>query len=180
MAEGLETTVFAPAAAPRALALSQPSPTKVESEARSSTVQRRALVFLLIPLAMVAMSCKKNEVAVGPSAPYSSTDLRVGTGTEATSGKRVTVNYTGWLYSTSGTNNKGTQFDSSVGKSPFVFVLGAGQVITGWDRGVVGMKVGGSRRLVIPPELAYGSAGAGGVIPPNATLVFDIDLLDVQ
>jgi FKBP-type peptidyl-prolyl cis-trans isomerase FkpA len=144
-------------------------------------VRQRALVFLLIPLVIIAISCKKNEASVGPSAPYSTTDLRVGSGTEATSGKTVTVNYTGWLYSDSAAQNKGTQFDTSVGKTPFVFLLGAGQVIAGWDRGVVGMKVGGQRRLIIPPELGYGSQGAGGgVIPPNATLVFDVDLLDVR
>ncbi len=117
------------------------------------------------------------------TAAYSQTDLRLGTGAEATTGRRVTVNYTGWLYSASAAENKGTQFDSSLsaGRAPFVFSVGAGQVIRGWDRGVVGMRVGGSRRLVIPADLAYGSAGAGGgVIPPNATLVFDIDLLDVQ
>ena len=116
-----------------------------------------------------------------PSAPYSQTDLRAGTGAEATSGKRLTVNYTGWLYDPTQPEQKGRQFDTSVGRQPFAFTLGAGQVIRGWDQGVAGMKVGGQRRLVIPPELAYGSAGAGGgAIPPNATLVFDIELVDVQ
>ena len=116
-----------------------------------------------------------------PSAPYSQTDLRAGTGAEATSGKRLTVNYTGWLYDPTQPEQKGRQFDTSVGRQPFAFTLGAGQVIRGWDQGAAGMKVGGQRRLVIPPELAYGSAGAGGgAIPPNATLVFDIELVDVQ
>ena len=93
---------------------------------------------------------------------------------------RVTVNYTGWLYNASVANFHGTQFDSSVGKTPFKFNLGAGQVIAGWDQGVTGMKVGGTRTLVIPASLGYGSAGAGGVIPPNAALVFTVDLLAVQ
>jgi FKBP-type peptidyl-prolyl cis-trans isomerase FkpA len=91
----------------------------------------------------------------------------------------LNVNYTGWLYNPSGTDGKGSQFDSSIGRAPFPFTLGAGQVISGWDRGVAGMRVGGQRRLVLPPELAYGSSG-NGPIPPNATLVFDIELLDAQ
>jgi FKBP-type peptidyl-prolyl cis-trans isomerase FkpA len=114
-----------------------------------------------------------------PSAPYSQTDVRVGTGAEATAGRTVTVNYTGWLYSPSGTDGKGTQFDSSAGRGPFTFVLGRGQVIAGWDRGVAGMRVGGLRRLVLPPDLAYGASG-NGPIPPNATLVFDVELVNVQ
>ncbi len=111
------------------------------------------------------------------SAPYSQTDLVVGTGTQATAGRTVTVNYAGWLYDASKTDGKGTPFETN---PSFSFQLGAGRVIRGWDQGVVGMRVGGQRRLVIPPDLAYGSAGAGGVIPPNATLVFDIGLLRVQ
>jgi len=91
----------------------------------------------------------------------------------------VTVNYTGWLYDTTKTDNKGIQFDSSANSTPFSFTLGQGQVIAGWDRGVPGMKVGGIRRLVVPPSLAYGSARYGP-IPPDATLVFDIELVDVQ
>ena len=111
------------------------------------------------------------------SAPYSQTDLVAGTGTTAAAGNRVTVAYTGWLYDTSRADGKGTQFDSS---ASFAFTVGAGQVIAGWDQGVPGMKIGGQRRLVIPPALGYGSRGAGNVIPPNATLVFDITLLAVQ
>ena len=98
----------------------------------------------------------------------------------AASGKTATVHYTGWLYVADSPENKGTQFDSSVGRGPFAFKLGGGQVIRGWDQGVQGMKVGGQRRLVLPPEFAYGARGAGGVIPPNATLVFDVELLDVK
>jgi FKBP-type peptidyl-prolyl cis-trans isomerase len=109
------------------------------------------------------------------------TDVKVGTGAEATSGKTVSVHYTGWLYSESAPDHHGTKFDSSRDRNePFSFKLGAGQVIQGWDQGVAGMKVGGQRTLVIPPALGYGSRGAGGVIPPNATLVFDVELLNVQ
>jgi FKBP-type peptidyl-prolyl cis-trans isomerase FkpA len=98
----------------------------------------------------------------------------------AVSGNTVTVHYTGWLYDTTAANNRGTQFDSSVGKAPFSFNLGAGQVIKGWDQGVVGMKVGGLRTLVIPSSLAYGSSGVSGAIPPNAALVFNVELLAVK
>jgi FKBP-type peptidyl-prolyl cis-trans isomerase FkpA len=109
------------------------------------------------------------------SAPYSQTDLVVGTGTVAATGNTLTVAYTGWLHDSSKPDAKGAQFDSS---NNFSFRLG-GNVIAGWNQGVVGMRVGGQRRLVIPPELAYGSSG-NGPIPPNATLVFDITLNSVQ
>jgi FKBP-type peptidyl-prolyl cis-trans isomerase len=93
----------------------------------------------------------------------------------------VTVHYTGWLFDPAAIDNKGRKFDSSVDrKSPFAFGLGAGQVIRGWDQGVAGMKVGGQRTLVISPEMGYGARGAGGVIPPNATLIFDVELLGVK
>lgn len=101
------------------------------------------------------------------------TDIAVGDGAEATSGAQVSVHYTGWL-------EDGTKFDSSVDRgTPFGFQLGAGKVIKGWDTGVAGMKVGGKRKLVIPSDMAYGSRGAGGLIPPNATLVFEVELLGV-
>ena len=139
---------------------------------------------LILGAAVVAIGCGGGSGPTSPTllpgAPFSQTDLRVGAGADATAGKRVTVNYTGWLYDPTRPEQKGQQFDTSVGRQPFVFTLGAGQVIRGWDQGVAGMKVGGQRRLVIPPDLAYGSQGSGGVIPPNATLVFDVDLLDVQ
>jgi FKBP-type peptidyl-prolyl cis-trans isomerase len=109
------------------------------------------------------------------------TEVKLGTGTEATNGKTVSVHYTGWLYSETAADHHGSKFDSSRDRNqPFQFNLGAGQVIKGWDQGVLGMKVGGQRTLIIPPSLGYGSAGAGGVIPPNATLVFDVELLGVQ
>lgn len=109
------------------------------------------------------------------------TDLAAGTGAPAASGMRVTVHYTGWLYDSGAADQKGAEFDSSRTKNrPFTFNLGAGQVITGWDQGVAGMKVGGQRRLVIPADLAYGSSGAGGTIPPAASLVFEVELLAVQ
>jgi len=108
-------------------------------------------------------------------------DEQVGSGAEAAAGKQVTVHYSGWLYDETKPDNKGQPFDSSRTRNePFGFRLGAGQVIRGWDDGVAGMKVGGQRRLTIPPEYGYGARGAGGVIPPNATLVFDVELLDVK
>ena len=110
-----------------------------------------------------------------------SEDVTPGTGAEAAKGKVVRVHYTGWLYDASAENNRGRKFDSSRDRNePFEFRLGAGEVITGWDEGVAGMKVGGTRVLTIPPSMGYGAAGAGGVIPPNATLVFEVELLDVR
>ena len=109
------------------------------------------------------------------------TDGKKGTGAEATRGKQVTVHYTGWLYDPKAADKHGKKFDSSRDHGePFSFKLGAGNVIAGWDRGVVGMKVGGRRRLVIPPELGYGDRGAGAVIAPGETLIFVVDLLDVR
>ena len=108
-------------------------------------------------------------------------DQKQGDGAEAVTGKAVIVHYTGWLYDPQKPDGHGTKFDSSLDrKLPFGFVLGAGRVIKGWDEGVVGMKVGGKRTLVIPPELGYGDRGAGAVIPPNATLLFDVELVDVK
>ena len=106
------------------------------------------------------------------------TDTKIGDGATATPGSKVSVHYTGWLYNNGA---KGAKFDSSVDRGqPFQFTLGAHQVIAGWDEGVAGMKIGGKRTLIIPPELGYGARGAGGVIPPNATLIFDVELLQVQ
>ena len=109
------------------------------------------------------------------------TDTKLGSGPEAATGMQVSVHYTGWLYDSAAADHHGIKFDSSRDRNdPFAFRLGARQVIAGWDQGVAGMKVGGSRTLVIPSALAYGQRGAGGVIPPNATLVFDVELLDVK
>ena len=108
-------------------------------------------------------------------------DVKQGTGAEAVNGKPVLVHYTGWLYDPSKPDHRGAKFDSSRDRQiPFGFIIGAGRVIKGWDEGVPGMKVGGQRTLVIPPAMAYGERGAGGVIPPNATLIFDVELVDVK
>lgn len=108
-------------------------------------------------------------------------DQKQGTGAEAVAGKAVIVHYTGWLYDPATPDGHGKKFDSSVDRGvPFGFFLGSGKVIKGWDEGVAGMKVGGKRTLVIPPQKAYGERGAGGVIPPNSTLVFDVELIEVK
>ena len=107
-------------------------------------------------------------------------DTTPGTGAEAATGHRVRVHYTGWLYDPTAKHNRGKKFDSSNDRGqPFSFGLGGGEVIRGWDEGVLGMKVGGTRLLTIPPEMGYGARGAGGVIPPNATLLFEVELLGV-
>ena len=132
-----------------------------------------------------AAACSGNDFnptgPILPFSPFALQDVRVGGGADAAAGRRATVNYTGWLYDPTRPESKGQQFDTSVGRQPFTFTVGTGQVIRGWDQGIPGMKVGGLRRLTIPPELGYGATGSvGGVVPPNATLVFDVDLLDVQ
>ena len=129
---------------------------------------------------LAAMAAGCGDSPTTPStAPYKQTDVRIGSGAEATAGAVVKVTYTGWLYDAARLDAKGIQFDTSIGGDPFAFTLGFGQVIAGWDQGVAGMKVGGLRRLVIPPSLAYGPVRYGP-IPPDATLVFDIELVDVQ
>jgi FKBP-type peptidyl-prolyl cis-trans isomerase FkpA len=108
-------------------------------------------------------------------------ELQAGSGATITAGQKAVVQYTGWLYETSAPDKKGKEFDSSHNSGqPFSFVVGAGQVIKGWDQGVLGMKVGGRRRLTIPADLGYGDIGAGGVIPPGAALVFDVELVAVE
>jgi FKBP-type peptidyl-prolyl cis-trans isomerase FkpA len=138
----------------------------------------RALVIVLTLAGVAACS---NPLKPLPPLEITAVELRVGTGTAATTGRIVTVDYTGWLHDPGQPDGKGTRFESSLdpGGEPFPFLLGAGQVIEGWDLGVPGMRVGGLRRLTIPPELAYGSQ-ANGPIPGNATLVFEIELLDVR
>ena len=133
----------------------------------------------LLLVGAVLAGCTSDNPA-GPTfgVPFSITDIVVGTGAAAAIGNTLTVEFTGWLYDPSQPENKGTMFDATNG-SPFPFVLGVGSVIAGWDNGLVGMRVGGQRRLVIPPNLGFGESGAGS-IPPNATLLFEIELLSVQ
>lgn len=141
---------------------------------------------ILLPLAACAQDKAAPVAATAADSASAITalvkkDTVVGKGKEAVSGKLVRVHYTGWLYEPGKPENKGAKFDSSVDRSePFVFPLGGGRVIKGWDEGVAGMKAGGKRTLIIPPEMGYGARGAGGVIPPNATLMFDVELLDVN
>jgi FKBP-type peptidyl-prolyl cis-trans isomerase len=142
-------------------------------------IRRSALPTIALILSAALISgCGETPTTPSQFAPFSQTDLRLGTGTEAASSNRVTVDYTLWLYDATATGNRGIQIESSVGGTPFTFVLGSSDVIQGWNRGVAGMRVGGIRRLVIPPSLAYGQ-DRKGIIPQNATLVFDIELLDV-
>ena len=129
-----------------------------------------------------APQARQQAAAVaGNETPLVKIDVKLGTGAEAISGHVVAVHYTGWLYDALAPEYKGKKFDSSRDRNePFKFPLGEGRVIRGWDMGVAGMKVGGQRTLVIPPEMGYGGRGAGGVIPPNATLLFDVELLAVN
>lgn len=147
------------------------------------------LLSFVVLCALAAGACSKedgNSLPTNPTTPvvnvgFSTTDLRVGTGAEATTGRTVTVNYTGWLYSATAPDNKGTQFDSSLaaGRAPLTFAVGTTQLIPGFSQGTLGMRVGGLRRVILPPNLAYGSQG-NGPIPPNATIIFEIELLSVQ
>ena len=137
------------------------------------------LLGVLLLCAGAGACADSSPASPSNSPPFSQTDLRVGTGTAATSGQTLTVNYTGWFYDASQPDQKGLTFDTSIGKAAFSFTLGAGQVIEGWERGVAGMQVGGLRRLVVPPSLAYG-ATRSSAIPANTTLLFEIALLDAQ
>ncbi len=145
----------------------------------------------LLPLALLltagifsTTACSEQaapEMETGNMNELIKTDIKQGEGALATAGHEVSVHYTGWLYDEGAADHKGKKFDSSRDRgTPFGFPLGAGHVIKGWDQGVAGMKVGGQRTLIIPAALGYGSRGAGGVIPPNATLVFDVELLGVH
>ena len=137
----------------------------------------------VVALAGLIAACGGKPAETPPSGVNSmqSIEIKPGTGEAITPGKIAVVQYTGWLYEATAKDNKGKEFDSSRnGGRPFRFPVGTGQVIKGWDQGVVGMKVGESRRLIIPADLAYGDSGAGGVIPPGATLVFDVDLVAVE
>lgn len=143
------------------------------------TALRRFLTLSACALALGAAACSDGPTSPSSSAPFSQVDIRLGTGTEAIAGKILTVNYTGWLYDGNRTDLKGLQFDSSVGLPPLQFTLGTGSVIEGFDRGMTGMKVGGIRRIVIPPSLGYGTS-RNNSIPANATLLFEVELLDVK
>ena len=159
-------------------------------------MMRRTLVVALIAAAAASLAQAAGQQSASASAevqapvaeappapvlpPLGITDSKVGKGRDAAAGDTVDVNYTGWLFDPKTRNHHGKQFDSSAGRGPLTFPLGAGRVIKGWDQGVAGMKVGGKRTLVIPSELAYGPRGAGGVIPPNATLIFDVELVRIK
>ncbi len=162
------------------------SQTRITATRTSSLVPSRAILVALLTVGLAAcgdaaeepiteMNFDTSVVSTAQNAGEGLyiRDVTEGSGATANPGSIVSVHYTGWL-------TDGQRFDSSVGGSPFQFALGQAQVIQGWDEGVAGMKVGGRRQLVIPPDLGYGAAGAGGVIPPNATLVFEVALLDVE
>lgn len=136
-------------------------------------------VAALVALSLVSSGCTGSPTEPSNYAPFTKTDLVVGDGTTANTGNVVTVNYWGWLYDASKPDGKGPLFETSIGSSTFSFILGAGSVITGWDEGLVGMNVGGTRRLVLPPSKAYGQSRSG-IIPANATLVFEIQLVSVE
>jgi FKBP-type peptidyl-prolyl cis-trans isomerase FkpA len=143
-------------------------------------IMRRASALLIILSVLVAGCGDSSPAAPSANVPFAVIDLTLGMGAAAANGQVLTVDYIGWLYDSGAPDNKGVVFDSSVGRPSFVFTLGVGQVIRGWHQGLVGMQVGGERRLVIPPELGYGQAGSGNAIPPNATLIFDVTLVRVQ
>jgi FKBP-type peptidyl-prolyl cis-trans isomerase FkpA len=139
-------------------------------------------IFLIAAVALLAVGCN-DDGGGGPTDPsqvnveFTTTDLVPGTGAQAAAGNSVTVHYTGWLYNPNGTDSKGTQFDTSSGRDPLPVVLGVSNIIPGFQQAILGMSVGGKRRVYIPPSLGYGSAGVQGAIPPNASLVFEIELI---
>jgi FKBP-type peptidyl-prolyl cis-trans isomerase len=155
---------------------------------RTLAAQLAVAALTTLPLPLSAQTSPPGAPASPSNSKLSATvtelrkiDVKQGTGAEAQSGRPVVVHYTGWLYDPAAPEGKGSKFDSSRDRGvPFGFFLGGGRVIKGWDQGVVGMKVGGQRTLVIPPALGYGERGAGGVIPPNATLIFDVELIEVK
>ena len=145
---------------------------------------KRILIYVVLAAAIACGGTGRPGAAgpyTGPQPSFAQTDLTLGTGARAARTARITVNYTGWVYDPNKPDHKGSQFDTSVGRGPFSFTLGAGEVIRGWDQGFNDMRVGGKRRLVIPADLAYGMEGSpDGSIPPNAPLVFEMELLDVK
>ena len=146
-----------------------------------ASFHRRSVLAALIVGFSAACTDKTARAPVSPVNSLEIVDLKTGEGASIAAGRQAVVQYTGWLYEASAPDKKGKQFDSSLRSGePFRFTVGAGQVIKGWDQGVVGMKIGGSRRLTVPADLAYGQNGAGGVIPPGATLVFDVELMGIE
>ena len=140
---------------------------------------------ILVGIALLAVGCNPSAPPPAPKSDpppqFKMTDIVVGTGSAIAAGKTAVVHYTGWLFDAMTPDHKGKKFDSSRDRGePFRFPVGGGQVIKGWDEGVVGMKIGGQRQLIIPPDKGYGERGAGGVIPPNATLLFDVELLGIE
>ena len=142
---------------------------------RYSNHMRRSTFSLVACVILAAFVAGCGDSPTSPAPVFTQTDLRVGTGTAAAAGNDVTVFYTGWLYDASKPDQKGLRFDGNVGGTAFTFRLGIGQVIEGWDQGLIGIQVGGIRRLVVPPSLAYGSVRSGP-IPPNSTLIFEVEV----
>ena len=143
--------------------------------------QLRTRTIILVIAALIAGCASQEDTGLSNITELIKKDDVTGSGNQAAAGRRVTVHYTGWLYDQGKADHKGRKFDSSRDRGdPFTFRLGAGEVIRGWDEGVAGMKVGGRRTLTIPPDDGYGAQGSPPVIPPNATLVFDVELLDVK
>ena len=142
-------------------------------------LRRRLPSILWILTAISVAGCGPTPTTPTIGAPFSQTDLRLGTGADAVAGRTLTTHYTGWLYDSTKAEQKGLQFETSVGSTPLTFTLGAGQVITGLEQGMAGMKAGGARRIVIPSSLAYGSTRSGP-IPAFATIIFEVDLIEVR
>jgi FKBP-type peptidyl-prolyl cis-trans isomerase FkpA len=140
---------------------------------------RSLLLCLAAAACLAGTSCSNSPNAPTSTAPFSQVDLLVGSGLEAAPGNVLTVNYSGWLYDPSKPDGKGLLFDTSAGTEPYQFTLGAGLVIQGWDKGLVGMKTGGIRRLVVPPSLGYGNV-RNSSIPPYSSMVFEIELVNVN
>lgn len=171
------TPAPAVAAPPAPVEKAAPAPAKKEATAAAPKAEKAAPVAVK-PVAAPVVSPKVEKI---DTSKLNVIDRKIGDGPLATAGKKVAVHYSGWLYDEAKSDHKGTKFDSSVTRGEmFEFGLGAKQVITGWEKGVEGMKVGGQRTLIIPPAMAYGESGAGALVPPNSVLVFDVELLGVR